>query len=174
MTKRKNLALHFGQHGTNPNARKDVEGRIRKLLAATKATARIEKAHEKRERRLQTHVEQTKTTFRGKIDIVRKQINQSVKLGRVSKRTAAAQTLALDKWVSEELQKRIKETKDPKEAEALKITINQELKVLTEIEEMELMDKLLGNNPTVELQKDIVTQIDKWKKRMPQLIKGIY
>lgn len=174
MTRRVLSVSGTRNHGSNPGSRKNAEERLMVLKRQEKAKIQIERAHAKRERRLQTHVEQTTTTFKGKIDVVRKQINQSVKLGRVSKRTAAAQVLALDKWVSEELQKRIKETKDPKEAEALKIAINRELKVLTELEEMELMNKLLGNNPTVELQKDIIAQIEKWKKRMPQLIKGIY
>jgi hypothetical protein len=173
MTKRKNLAVHYGNHGTNPSARKNTEGKLRALRTKELERTQIERAHAKKQRKIQQHLEQTKSTFEQRISFLKNKIKQDVALKRVSRRTAAAQTLAIDKWVSEMLAKKIRETKDPKEAKALE-GIQSWLKVLNERQEMELMDKLLGKNPTIELQKDIIAQVNKWKNRVPRMLEGKY
>lgn len=99
-------------------------------------------------------------------------INQKISLKQVSRPNAIKIFLALDEWYLEKInQEAIKRRIIEKPFEAQELN---KVSLIGAQKRSEYLASLLGNNPSVYTQKEIMRDIEKWKNRIPKILEGKY
>jgi|GEM_PF-2727451 len=170
------LRSKMNVHGTNPSAVREAKGRHDVIRANERAQERIERAHEAKARKLDRKMAEAGQAIaiehKPIVEKLFANIASGMGNGTIQKRNGLIRALAADEWFI-----------DKCESEALKRKVLFE-KLLPEEREVlsyvggEMRTKylvaLLGENPSVSLQKDILEQIQKWKGRVPGMLQGHY
>jgi hypothetical protein len=163
-------------HGTNPKARKDIGQRQAALETQARAQERIQRAHEKEARRVDRKIAEAGQAIVAEhkplVENLFSKILSGMEHGTIGKTNRLIRALAVDDWFidrcEEEAIKRriITEKLLPGEREILSF-VGGEMRT-------KYIVALLGENPTILVQRDIMDQIKKWKGRVPGMLKGHY
>lgn len=159
-----------GGHGNHSrNQRKKYEhAQIVKEKLERKKQAKERKKQKTKTEFLEVFVPNLKQQANQVIKIIKNKIS----LKKVSKPNSIKMFLALDKWYLEKINQEAKKRKIVEESFSIE-ELNK-FSLIGQKKKIDYLSTLLGNNPSVFIQKEIVKDIEKWKSRIPRILEGKY
>lgn len=147
-----------------------------KLKHKEKQKQIISRKKEKKVRRFERDLNKIKEEFvpglSNNVKELTNKVLNDVKRKKVTKNNALKIMLAANEWFIEEVEKKLIEkkiiTKNLSEKEREQIAILDSSKVIN------TMASLLSEKPTILEQKQLIEDINKWKRRIPKLLLGHY